>query len=83
MPKTRRVVSIVCLVVFLAVPLVAQSERAARQADIPLLSFLSALWERLAGPVPGTVSVSEADGTNPEPTPAPGETGRGGWDPNG
>lgn len=84
MPKTRRVVSILCLVAFLALPLAAQP---ARESDFPFLGFVSALWERLAGPAHATsvTSVWEADGTEPvpTPTPAPGDEGRGGWDPNG
>jgi hypothetical protein len=88
MPTTRRrVVSILCLVAFLALPLMAQP---AREPQLPVLRFFSALWERLTGTAPVTTSVTsvwEADGTEPAPTststPAPGETGRGGWDPNG
>jgi hypothetical protein len=86
MPNTRRVVSVLCLVAFLAVPVLAQSTRSEREPGIPLLSFLSAVWERLTEPVQGVhgrVPAREADGTNPEPTPTPGSTGRGGWDPNG
>ncbi len=84
----RRVVSILCLLAFLALPLMAQS---ARESDLSLLGFVSALWERLTGAAtetPSMTSAWEADGTSesvpvPTPTPAPGETGRGGWDPNG
>jgi hypothetical protein len=86
MPNTRRVVSILCLVAFLAVPLLAQPAQSGREPAIPFLSFLSAMWERLTEPVHGasaTVSIREADGVTPEPTPTPGSTGRGGWDPNG
>jgi hypothetical protein len=80
MPRTRRVVSILCLVAFLAVPLMAQSER---EPAIPFLGFLSALWERLTEPSSGAASVWEADETPTQQTPAPGSSGRGGWDPNG
>jgi len=84
MPKTRRVVSILCLVAFLALPLAAQSDR---ESHFPLLGFFSALWERLTETAPATsvTSVWEADGTEPvpTPTPAPGDDGRGGWDHNG
>jgi hypothetical protein len=84
MPRTRRVISILCLVAFLALPLAAQP---ARDSDLPFLGFISALWERLTetAPAPTSTSIWEADETDPVPTssPAPGDTGRGGWDPNG
>jgi hypothetical protein len=87
MPQTRRrVVSILCLVAFLALPLMAQPTR---ESDLSVLRLLSAVWERLAGTAPATTpaaaSAWEADASEPIPTstPAPGETGRGGWDPNG
>lgn len=84
----RRVVSILCLLAFLALPLMAQPVRG---SDPSILSFISTLWERLTGAAtesPAMTSAWEADGTTetvpvPTPTPAPGETGRGGWDPNG
>jgi hypothetical protein len=85
MPNTRRrVVSILCLIAFLALPLMAQP---ARDTDLSVLRLLSAVWERLttAG-TPSETSAWEADGTSepvPTPTPGPSETGRGGWDPNG
>lgn len=87
MPQTRRrVVSILCLVAFLALPLMAQPTR---ESDLSVLRLLSAVWEQLAGTVTGTAapvtSAWEAEGTEsiPAPPPGPGETGRGGWDPNG
>lgn len=88
MPKTRRrVVSILCLLTFLALPLMAQP---ARQSDLSILSLFSAVWERLTGAAAGSPSLAstwEADGiSEPVPTPPPSspiETGRGGWDPNG
>jgi hypothetical protein len=84
----RRVVSILCLLAFLALPLMAQPTR---DSDLSLLGFVSALWERLTGATvesPSATSAWEADGTGesvpvPTPTPSPIETGRGGWDPNG
>lgn len=82
----RRVVSILCLLAFLALPLMAQP---ARQSDLSILSLVSAVWERLIGAATGSPSMTaawEADGTSepvPTPTPSPIETGRGGWDPNG
>ncbi|MES1244248.1 MAG: hypothetical protein ABUT39_21765 [Acidobacteriota bacterium] len=87
MPQTRRrVVSILCLVAFLALPLMAQPTR---ESDLSVLRLISAVWERLTAPASEayTSSAWEADGSDPlptpTPTPAPGETGRGGWDPNG
>jgi hypothetical protein len=91
MPQTcRRVVSILCLVAFLGLPLMAQP---AHESRLPVLSFLSTVWERLTGTAPETTSVTSvtsawaADVTEPTATtttaPSPGETGRGGWDPNG
>lgn len=87
MPKTRRrVVSILCLLAFLALPLMAQPTR---DTDLSILSLVSAVWERLTGATADSTSLTsawEADGTVepvPTPTPPPGETGRGGWDPNG
>ena len=81
----RRVVSILCLLAFLALPLMAQP---ARETDLSILRLMSAIWERLAGTAetPSATSAWEADGTSepvPTPTPPPSETGRGGWDPNG
>ena len=86
MPTTRRrVVSILCLLAFLALPLMATPTR---ESSLPVLSFFSALWERLTGAAetPSLTSTWEADETiepTPTSTPDPGETGRGGWDPNG
>lgn len=86
MPNTRRrVVSILCLIAFLALPLMAQP---ARDTDLSVLRLLSAVWERLtaAGTSTTTTSAWEADNTSepaPTPTPTPIEKGRGGWDPNG
>ena len=82
MPQTRRVVSILCLAAFLALPLMAQP---VRESDLPILSFFSDLWARLTGPAPVATSAWEEDGTEstPTPPPPPGDTGRGGWDPNG
>lgn len=87
MPKTRRrVVSILCLLAFLALPLMAQPSR---ETDLSVLRLISAVWERLTGTAsetPAATSAWEADGESvpmPTLTPAPGETGRGGWDPNG
>lgn len=87
MPNNRRrVVSILCLLAFLALPLMAQP---ARETDLSILSLVSAVWERLIGAATASTSMTstwEADGTTepaPTSTPSPGETGRGGWDPNG
>ena len=86
MPTTRRrVVSILCLLAFLALPLMAQP---ARDSNLTVLGFFSELWERLTGVAATSTQTStwDADSTSepvPTPTPSPIETGRGGWDPNG
>lgn len=88
MPNTRRrVVSILCLIAFLALPLMAQP---ARDTDLSVLRLLSAVWERLTAAGTSTATSSWEADSIPEPaptptssTPAPIETGRGGWDPNG
>jgi hypothetical protein len=82
----RRVVSILCLLAFLALPLMAQP---ARPSDLSVLSLVSALWERLIGAATESTPLTstwEADGITemaPPPPSSPIETGRGGWDPNG
>ena len=45
MSKVRRVLSVVCLLVFLGLPLAAQSER---EPASPVARFLEAVWERLS-----------------------------------
>ncbi|HWM94027.1 MAG TPA: hypothetical protein VN493_24930 [Thermoanaerobaculia bacterium] len=77
MLKVRRVLSIVCLLVFLGLPLSAQSERgpASRFAG-----FLDALWERLTSPI---TSVWEASEGAEDPNGEPMVSGQGIWDPFG
>jgi hypothetical protein len=85
MPKIRRALSILSLVVFVGLPLAAQPQR---EPGLPFLSFLSTLWERLtapaAGPGVGITALWEADEPNADtPTPPPQTVSKGGWDPNG
>lgn len=82
----RRVVSVLCLLAFLALPLTAQTTR---DTDLSVLGFFSALWERLTGTAAETPTLTSTwaadETTDPTATstPDPIETGRGGWDPNG
>ncbi len=84
MPQPRRVVSVFCLATLLTLPLAAQTGRG---EELPLGSFLSALWDRLTAPVleltQEITHVWAADGLEPEPPAPPDSTNRGGWDPNG
>jgi hypothetical protein len=92
MPKTRRILSILCLVAFFGLPLAAQSGSG---QEPPFLGFLSAFWERLTAPaavIPPISALWEADETTtPDPTattttttlPSTDTDTRGGWDPNG
>jgi hypothetical protein len=77
MSKVRRTLSVVCLLLFLGLPVAAQTEREA----VGLAGFLESLWERLSVPVT-SLSIWAADATqDPEPSPEPNS--RGPWDPNG
>jgi hypothetical protein len=93
MPKTRRILSILCLVAFLGLPLAAQSGSG---PEMPLLGFLSTFWERLTAPAAAispisalwaadeTTTSDPTDPTGTTTTPPPPDTDtRGGWDPNG
>jgi hypothetical protein len=92
MPKTRRILSILCLAAFLGLPLAAKTRSG---PELPFLGFLSAFWERLTAPASEISPISalwEADettstdptGTTTTTTPPPPDTDtRGGWDPNG
>lgn len=80
MLKLRRVLSVVCLVLFLGLPLAAaQTER---ETVSPFARFLDALWERLAPIAAPITAIWEADeAEDPDAGPNPG-TGLI-WDPNG
>jgi hypothetical protein len=79
MSKARRVLSDVCLLLFLGLPLAAQTER---ETVSPFARFLEAFWERLAPITAPITAVFEADGAeDPDPGPLPGTGGL--WDPFG
>jgi hypothetical protein len=81
MLKARRVLSVLCLFVFLGLPLAAQTER---ETVSPVARFLEAVWERLSVPLAPITALWQADeggAENPDPGPLPGSAG--GWDPLG
>ncbi|HVG10258.1 MAG TPA: hypothetical protein VNM67_21320 [Thermoanaerobaculia bacterium] len=81
MLKVRRVLSVLCLFVFLGLPLAAQTER---ETVSPVARFLEAVWERLSAPLAPITSIWQADEGGaeiPDPGPLPGAGG--GWDPLG
>ena len=79
MSKVCRVLSVVCLLLFLGLPLAAQTER---ETVSPFALFLEAFWERLAPITAPITAIFEADGAeDPDPGPLPG-TGPS-WDPYG
>ena len=81
MLKVRRVLSVLCLFVFLGLPLAAQTER---ETVSPVARFLEAVWERLSAPLAPITAIWQADeggAEDPDPAPLPG-TGSG-WDPFG
>jgi hypothetical protein len=79
MSKVRRTLSVVCLLLFLGLPVAAQTER---QPAARLAGFLETLWERLSAPIVSLSSIWAADVTQ-DPSPSPEPTSRGPWDPNG
>lgn len=85
MAKVRRILSVVCLFLFLGLPLAAQSER---ETVSPFARFLEAVWERLTAPLAPLAPITaiweanETDGAeDPNASPNPGV--QGGWDPFG
>ena len=81
MLKVRRVLSVLCLFVFLGLPLAAQTER---ETVSPVASFLETVWERLSAPLAPITALWQADeggaeDPNAEPLPSAGS----GWDPLG
>lgn len=85
MSKVRRVLSVVCLVLFLGLPLAAaQTER---ETVSPIARFLELVWERLSAPLAPlapTSAIWQADeGDEEETEPQPGEDTGGSWDPFG
>lgn len=79
MSKVRRTLSAVCLLLFLGLPLAAQTER---EPAARLAGFLESLWERLSAPIPSLTALWAADVTE-DPAPSPEPNSRGPWDPNG
>ena len=83
MLKVRRVLSVLCLFVFLGLPLAAQTERESVSVS-PVARFLDAVWEHLSAPLAPITAIWQADeggAEDPDPGPLPG-TG-GSWDPYG
>jgi hypothetical protein len=83
MLKVRRVLSVLCLFVFLGLPLAAQTER---ETVSPVASFLEIVWERLSAPFAPVTAIWQADegvvveeDPNADPLPSAGND----WDPFG
>ena len=83
MLKVRRVLSVLCLFVFLGLPLAAA--QAEREPVSPVAGFLEAFWERLSAPLSTITAIWQADeGSGAEdPEPEPGSDTGGSWDPFG
>ncbi|MFL6197880.1 MAG: hypothetical protein ACJ76J_01780 [Thermoanaerobaculia bacterium] len=79
MLKVRRVLSVLCLLVFLGLPLAAQTQR---ESVSPFAGFLEAFWARLTAPLAPITAIWQADGAE-DPDPAPTPNTGGGWDPFG
>ena len=81
MLKVRRVLSVLCLFVFLGLPLAAQTER---ETVSPVARFLETVWERLSAPLAPVTAIWQADEGGAEiPEPQPGTDSGGSWDPFG
>jgi hypothetical protein len=81
MLKVRRVLSVLCLFVFLGLPLAAQTER---ETVSPVARFLEAVWERLSVQLAPMTAIWQADEGGAEtPEPQPGTDAGGSWDPFG
>lgn len=83
MLKARRILSVLCLFVFLALPLAAQTERESVSPS-PAARFLGAAWEHLSAPLAAIAAIWQAveDGvevSDPGPLPTTGSD----WDPFG
>lgn len=86
MSNFRRPMSVLCLVAFLGLPVVAQAETRPRSPLAPLSGLLSSAWERLATPLASlwaTDEVPAIDLIPPIVVPPPDGDSRGGWDPEG
>lgn len=81
MLKVRRVLSVLCLLVFLGLPLAAQTQR---ETVSPFAGFLEAFWARLTAPLAPITAIWQADeGGAEDPDPGPLPAGGGSWDPYG
>ena len=83
MLKVRRVLSVLCLFVFLGLPLAAQPHRESVSPS-PAARFLEMVWERLSAPLAPITALWQADeggAEDPDPGPLPGTGGL--WDPFG
>ena len=81
MLKVRHVLSVVCLLLFLGLPVAAQTER---ETVSPLAGFLERVWSLLSAPLEPVSAIWQADETeseDPDADPNPGSIG--GWDPFG
>ena len=87
MSNFRRPMSVLCLVAFLGLPVVAQAEetRPLSRLAAPLSGLLSSAWERLATPLASLWAADEVPAVELPPVvvPPPGGDSRGGWDPEG
>lgn len=83
MLKVRRVLSVLCLFVFLGLPLAAQTERETVSPS-PVARFLEAVWERLSAPLDPITAIWQADEGGAEDSDSEPLPGSGGlWDPFG
>ena len=83
MLKVRRVLSGLCIFVFLGLPLAAQTERETVSPS-PVARFLEAVWERLSAPLAPITAIWQADEGGAEDPDAGPDPGAGNlWDPFG
>lgn len=81
MLKVRRVLSVLCLLLFLGLPVAAQTER---ETVSPVADFFERVWSLLSAPIEPVTSLWQADeGGAEDPDPGPTQSGTGGWDPFG
>lgn len=83
MLKVRPVLSVLCLFVFLGLPLAAQTERETVSPS-PVARFLEAVWERLSArlaPITAIWQSDEGGAEDPDAGPLPGAGSD--WDPFG
>lgn len=89
MSNFRRSLSVLCLFVFLGLPMAAQAETRPHSPlapMAPLNGLLATAWDRLATPLASLFAADEApaiDLAPPVDVPPPDGDSRGGWDPEG